>query len=243
MHTMKQPEYGLQRQRGVVLLISLIILVALTLASIALVRSIDTTNVIVGNLAFQQAATRAAERGLEAAICLVLEKGLDINGLRSDHQTLGYSASLPPPGDDPANSKDWDSYWRTKIDPTPRALPFVAANESSDCKSAAMVASGGKLLLTAQKVKYEFGGGGWACTLSTDDTGNTVAFTVQRMCKEAGNPALSGCVSAPLKEAPGVSLAVGKLPMSQMRQYYYRVTARVAGPRNTVSFVQTVVTR
>jgi Tfp pilus assembly protein PilX len=40
-------------QQGVVLLMALIMLVALTLAGIALVRSVDTTNLIAGNLAFK----------------------------------------------------------------------------------------------------------------------------------------------------------------------------------------------
>ncbi|MBK7423656.1 MAG: hypothetical protein IPJ48_11460 [Propionivibrio sp.] len=45
------------RQGGVVLMIALIILVALTIGGIALVRSVSTTSIIAGNLAFQQAAT------------------------------------------------------------------------------------------------------------------------------------------------------------------------------------------
>jgi type IV pilus assembly protein PilX len=56
-----------QRQRGVVLLIALIVLVALMLASVSLVRSVDTANVIAGNLAFKQASVQAADFGIEAA--------------------------------------------------------------------------------------------------------------------------------------------------------------------------------
>jgi type IV pilus assembly protein PilX len=56
------------KQRGVVLLIALIALVALTLAGIALVRSIDTGNVIAGNLAFKQAALQVSDTGVEAAV-------------------------------------------------------------------------------------------------------------------------------------------------------------------------------
>jgi Tfp pilus assembly protein PilX len=56
------------RQRGVVLLIALIVLVALMLASVSLVRSVDTANVIAGNLAFKQASVQAADFGIEAAV-------------------------------------------------------------------------------------------------------------------------------------------------------------------------------
>ena len=41
------------RQHGVVLFIALIVMVALSLAAIALIRSVDTTNAVVGNLAFR----------------------------------------------------------------------------------------------------------------------------------------------------------------------------------------------
>ena len=55
-------------QRGMVLFIALIVLVAMTLAGIALVRSVDTANVIAGNLAFKQATVQAGDLGVEAAV-------------------------------------------------------------------------------------------------------------------------------------------------------------------------------
>lgn len=55
-------------QKGVVLFIALIVLVAMTLAGIALVRSVDTANVIAGNFAFKQATLQAGDIGVEAAV-------------------------------------------------------------------------------------------------------------------------------------------------------------------------------
>ena len=55
------------KQRGVVLVIALIALVALTLSGIALMRSVDTGNVIAGNFAFKQAALHASDTGVEKA--------------------------------------------------------------------------------------------------------------------------------------------------------------------------------
>ena len=57
-----------KRQRGVVLLIALIALVAMTLAGIALMRSVDTSNVIAGNFAFKESTLHATDRGTELAI-------------------------------------------------------------------------------------------------------------------------------------------------------------------------------
>jgi len=51
-------------QQGIVLPITLIVLVAMTLAGIALLRSIDTSSIIAGNLAFKQSATASGDAGI-----------------------------------------------------------------------------------------------------------------------------------------------------------------------------------
>lgn len=56
-----------KHQQGVVLFMALIILVAMTMAGIAMVRSVDTGNIISGNLAFKQSTLTAADRGIQAA--------------------------------------------------------------------------------------------------------------------------------------------------------------------------------
>ena len=55
-------------QSGVALFIALISLVALSFAGLALMRSVDTTNVISGNLAFRQSTLHATDIGVEAAL-------------------------------------------------------------------------------------------------------------------------------------------------------------------------------
>ncbi len=58
---------GDSRQRGVVLFIALIVMVAMSLAAIALMRSVDTTSAVIGNLAFRQASILPASYGIEDA--------------------------------------------------------------------------------------------------------------------------------------------------------------------------------
>jgi hypothetical protein len=58
-------------QRGVVLMVALIVLVALTLAGLSMVRTSDTGVVVAGNLAFRQAASQALDTGVEAAVAAV----------------------------------------------------------------------------------------------------------------------------------------------------------------------------
>ena len=56
-----------RRQRGTALFVALIMLVAMSIAAVSLVRSVDTTVVITGNLAFQQTALQVVDYGIEAA--------------------------------------------------------------------------------------------------------------------------------------------------------------------------------
>ena len=55
-------------EKGVVLFIALIALVVMSLAAVALIRSVDTNTLIAGNLGFKQSATVSADSGVETAI-------------------------------------------------------------------------------------------------------------------------------------------------------------------------------
>ena len=54
-------------QRGIVLIIALIVMVALSFAGVALVRAVEATTAVVGNLAFRQAAISPANLAVETA--------------------------------------------------------------------------------------------------------------------------------------------------------------------------------
>ena len=199
-------------QHGVVLLISLIVLVALTMAGLALVRSVDTTGIIAGNLAFRQAVVRAADAATEEAASFLTTQGGE--ALWNNSSANGYTASI---ADNPANAAAWETLWRTTISPSPPSLP-VSAKTCADR----------------------------ACYLPTDPIGNTVAYTIQRMCQDEGEPLLLGrCISAPLRLAAkrGSDLTPGAVPVPPPQEYYYRITVRAVGPRNTLSYIQTMIVR
>jgi Tfp pilus assembly protein PilX len=92
------------KQRGVVLLVTLIVLVIMTLTAIALVRSMDTTNVIAGNLAFQQSATHSGDAGVEAAIAWMEP---NVATFASNSFANGYSASIS----NPVAGQSWDAFF------------------------------------------------------------------------------------------------------------------------------------
>ncbi len=80
-------------ERGVALFMVLVILIAMMLSSIALVRSVDTTTVIAGNMAFKQGTLMATDVGVEAAgqqlLTLVLNDTTEVD-------SANYSASFDP---------------------------------------------------------------------------------------------------------------------------------------------------
>lgn len=72
-----------RQQRGVSLVIALIALIAMTLAGLALIRAVDTTNLISGNLAFRQATLHTTDVGVETAldtlVNVIVPTSLDAN--------------------------------------------------------------------------------------------------------------------------------------------------------------------
>jgi type IV pilus assembly protein PilX len=92
---------GPRRQRGVVLFVALIIMVAMSLAAVALIRSVDTTSAVIGNLAFRQASVLPANLAVEkAAAALFLDADPAGTGQIADKTadllTQNYFAKLQP---------------------------------------------------------------------------------------------------------------------------------------------------
>jgi len=188
------------KQRGVVLLITLIVLLAMMLASIALVRSVDTTNVIAGNLSFHQAATHSGDTGVEAAIAW-LEAQNGSGALYNHNFAQGYSATR----NDPGPSQSWDYFWNK--------------------------------VLSAQSVTLNGG--------VPDAAGNIVSYAISRMCNAIGDPATVNTdrsVSVVASTNSGASSqGATEVGLLYSTQYYYRITTRIVGPRNTISYVQAIV--
>jgi len=191
------------RQRGTVLLIALILLVALSLAGIALIRSVSTSNMIAGNLAFQQGATHAADVGVETAVGFLEANSALVAGVSALHSSVlsGSGTRYVAVRQDPAAGQSWDAFWNATL-----------------------------------------AGSGAVNTLATDAAGNTVSFVIHRLCNATGVPVYPGCSSSPTDStSTGNSQGAGVTALNSPRQVYYRVTTRVAGPRNTLSYVQVIV--
>lgn len=84
-----------QRQRGVVLFIALIAMLLLSLAGIALVRSVDTTLGVAGNLGFRHASMAPVNRAIEESVQDVF-KGSPPVYTKADDLTRNFFATLQP---------------------------------------------------------------------------------------------------------------------------------------------------
>ncbi len=207
------------RQKGVVLIVTLIVLVAMTLAAIALVRSVDTGNVVAGNMAFKQGAVQSADAGTEAAITWLT----GVAGIAASYEDVpeqGYYATsqeeLDPTGnnDDPNHALiDWDN---------------------NDCNDA--VANG-----TASNCIEPFPAN--PNDAAPNAAGYIVQYVIHRLCPATGLP--SNCASTASTVAgtsAGAKDYTSKGGLSgETEVEYYRITTRVKGPRNTISYVETII--
>lgn len=188
-------------QRGVVLFIALIVLVAMSLAGIALIRGVDSANLIAGNLAFKQGATLAGDWGVEQARAWLNAQApatleLDQPGVTNG---AGYWANMQ-------SGLDF-----TGTDPNPAKPDF---NWST------------------------------AASLGSDGNGNTVQYVIHRLCVAAGGSASTQCVRGTgggTTTGTKGGAVYGTFALSGTTQIYYRITTRVVGPRNTISYVQVMV--
>lgn len=182
-------------QHGAVLVIAMIILIAMTLAGIGLIRSVYTTNIIAGNLAFKEAATSSADAGVEKAIAW-LQSPTPGCTLTEHCHDAGYAASRTVKG----ATASWDDFWG--------------------------------VLITNDQIE----------TLATDSvTGNTVSYAIERLCNETGAFADAECATATTLGGADGNDKSSPDPLNPINKVFYRITSRVDGPRNTVSYVQTVV--
>jgi len=188
------------KQSGVVLFVALIVLVAMTLAALALMRSVDSANIIAGNLAFQEAATHSADTGVEAATAW-LQGNNTGSTLDADDSTNGYAANGSASTNSPAAGQSWDAFWSATLTARARQAGTV------------------------------------------DSAGNTVKYVIDRLCNNAGSKTGgASCIASPVVQtATGNAEEAGQIPLNAPSVVYYRITVRVDGPRNTVSYVQAVV--
>ena len=200
------------QQRGVSLFFALVSLVAISLAAIVLVRSVDTSTLISGNLAFQQSATASGDAGTEAAVAwlALIEQANTAKNVLNDPShpfnvndgTKGYYSSL-----DPAKSLTASSGTRFLWDDTDsEALPTDSSGNTTRYIIQRMCATPNVPIKDAS-------------------------------CLFSGAILLNGQLNIPLPQE--ICVGAGCPVAGQTPQI--RVTSRTVGPKNTLSYVQAFV--
>lgn len=245
------------QQRGIVLLVALIALVALSLAGLAMMRSVDTSNLTTGNFAFNEATTQMAEIGVREAEAF-LAGNLYENAL-ARALTNCNAAGPSLPGATAAtvavgNAQTTPNGTYSNLNPgTAFGCPQFYSTYFTDINP-------------TTNLPNNFPANGWSAPINVPNipvgcqNNNTCDFTaqyfVERMCtKETwkwdtfiapaasavapatinpwlpGTPTFRACLAAPIYDTAG-----GVVP--NRGRLYYRVTVQVNGPRNTRSMVQ-----
>ena len=220
------------KQRGVVLFIALIVMVAMSLAAVALIRAVDTGTQVIANLALRQASIVLAHWAVENASSALFAQygGPRITDITNDNLAENYYEvhNLNGAHGCVGNSADgihWDDQ---------NGVPCPLQNRNS------------------------LGTAGLGAAFPGDNSGNQVHYVVERMCnpdptltnpqrpdgtdpnKPKDSTQLGWCdVIAP--KGGGCHEINGQCIFDFPPMAYYRVTVRVDGPKNTVSFVQTML--
>lgn len=222
--TSSQPVRGTARrraERGISLIFALLALVAISLAAVALVRSVDSGGLIVGNVAFKQEALASAERASEQAVTWLTPR-IGVATLHADSVGAGYYAT------------SLDNLDVTGQGSTAAARAVV---DWDDDNCAAYASGSYGVCMKPRLPKVTLAGG------------NVATWVITRLCAQAGDPQSVGVdCAAPLVSSSGQSTAKGDYNYSKPENLvdeafsqYYRIVVRAQGARGTVAFTETIV--
>jgi type IV pilus assembly protein PilX len=210
-------QHNSRNQRGVSMLFALCALAVLTLGAVALVRSIDTGMLVLGNLGFKKDAVAAGSVATEAAITWLQNNNAN-DGLDVDKEDLGYYATSP-----------------SNLDPTGATLAMATSTvvlpdwNGDGCKD----------IVTKSLV--------CRATRDAPVNGdNTVRYLITRLCQNPGkNDGGNNCV-VPVTAQAGDSSQRGALkPGGRFNNFSsgtaYRILTRTVGTRGTVAYTETLV--
>ncbi|MEO8411700.1 MAG: hypothetical protein ABI478_14125, partial [Propionivibrio sp.] len=196
------------------LFVALIVMVAMALAAIALVRSVDTANLVAGNQAFKQSALNATDLGMAAAMARfdasVVGAALNTeSATHADTAASCYQSTTFRP-----NQLDVRGIPKLLLDPAAVQSPFTAAFDTT--------------YTAANNCQF------------ANANGEIVRYVIDRQCDAATSgsaPANATCnvvsTSTPARSDADLHTGSESVPL-------YRVTVRVDGPRNSVSYAQLV---
>jgi len=204
-----------QRERGVVLFMTLMVLVIMSIAGLALLRGVDSTTLVANNVGFKQGALIAADKAVQDAANLIV--GGTLGGGISDLPAAGFYATPYVPPTIAARNAAID--WTGKVTPADGTddVDWGAASASSPIRASA-----------------------WS---AMDSSGNKYSYIIHRLCDTTGPTSVPNSCATSTSTTAAVGstrtgAAYGTAPLTVTTQVYYRITVKVLGPRNTTSYAQ-----
>jgi len=231
MRTLRIPE-GKRAQRGITLIIVLVALVSISLAAVALVRSVDTGTLVLGNLGFKKATTAATDVAAENATAWLMttlaaaptnlyDSRCSAGCSVQDTTTAYYATSLA--GLDATGHSD--AATRVIVDWDNDSCAYAAAGSFASCIKASPAVS---------------------------KDGISTRYVLTRMCNVSGDPSATGNNCARPTNMPVSTRQINKGGVdygrhtvlsggggSSVSALMFRIVVRARGPRNTVSYTET----
>lgn len=202
------------RQSGVALIMVLIMLAAMAIAGVALVRVVDSANVISGNFAFRQATLNIADLGIEAAAAKLAEM---------DEKKKSSPTVFENPY--PAGCAGTCVYYPARsgdAQVSAKGLPIMG---NVDGKA-------------TQEVNWS--GSDVDVVAAGGPSGYSIRYVIDRQCIRA--PVVDTLAEC-LTDTPqsGASKKSGASVFTPASSTYYRISVQVTGPRRTQSHVQVIL--
>lgn len=209
-------------QSGLVLFFALLALAVMSLAAVALIRSVDTNALLSGNIVFRQSASTTSNVALEG-VAENIARNITLTDSTTHHPGLGYYANC------------------SQFDTQPNALvcdgnTLTTMNWDDANSSLAPSQTDGNDEIRS----------------GMDRQGNQIRYIVERMCSFSDAEIAAGSAKADASRCMMASspnngatcshninnIELFKRCISNADSPLYRITLRIAGPKNTLTYMQ-----
>ena len=203
-------------QRGISLVITLVVLVIITLSSVAMMATLKSGTSASANIAFRQAATRTADVGVQSALqwftgksTATLEQNSTTGGR---YYATGEGTNSGCTKDDPATGVAYTTF-------SPDHYRFDDSTVGTD---------------------------GLPCAVrdANSPSGYSVFYVIHRMASAVGSCTTVGCMKPTGLSCANSTAQAGKsneFDFDSASTTYYRITVKVVGPRQNNRYVQAFV--
>lgn len=194
----------------------LVILVVMLLGAVTMIRSTDSATLVAGNLGFKQSGLASSDMATEAAIAWLGQQSAGT--LSGDLPASGYQASFAL---DLGKEQTWANFWDDTVPMGNKCwISWSGSPPIATCHTSP-------------------GNGQTA-----DAAGNKSAYLIQRLCAATGAQTETATQCATVDSnstTSSSSKGAGKITVDSGSEVYYRITTRIDGPHNTVTYTQAIV--